>query len=468
MAEKSPMQTIPLEEIFTMKKTLLILGLSLLIISLIICGCLSLKENSFLSEQLQEEFNRSIVELPCCSPLQFPDDSFADLDSLFSRAKIFGLGEATHGTKEFFELKHRLLRYLVENHGVRALGFEYDFRFNSSLDIERFVTEGDGTLDILISDTYWTHRNEELRNLLSWMKEYNSGKSEQEIVHFIGIDSQLDIWDCDELADLISQFDECLYEFVQKNISQIECYGKIDHKNLTSEEYEEIKLLLTELKKQIEKYYAEHSNTVNEKKRMLVLHLIESYILSHEFRFLLYRKQNVRDRHMAEHSLWLSEFVGENQKVVIWAHNAHVAINPDYSSEGAPSMGKFLKDRLGDGYLAVATSFSNGVFTAVTEDCFGEDTEPILWEIRGDPPSNSVNYLFHKAKYQNFMLSIATLCPQSELFNFLDQPKPFFGIGDFFTRDIEYHYQNDRIANLARFFDVLFHFKNTAAINILK
>jgi len=187
-----------------MDKPIRFLGFSLSILCLISCGCLRLKEHSLLSKRLQKEFNQSIVELPDCSPLQFPDDSFTGLDSLFSRARIIGLGEATHGTKEFFELKHRLLRYLVENYGVRALGFEYDFRFNSSLDIERFVTKGEGNLDVLIGDTYWTHRNEELRNLLSWMKEYNSGKSEQEIVHFIGIDSQLDIWDCEKLADLSS------------------------------------------------------------------------------------------------------------------------------------------------------------------------------------------------------------------------------------------------------------------------
>ena len=435
---------------------------------IILFGCSSKNQDTPATERIIKEFNKEIIELPKGSPLDFPDASFASLDSLFNQAQIIGLGEATHGTKEFFELKHRLIRYLVENFQVQALGFEFDFRFLSSLKIERFVTEGKGNLNDLFTNLYWTHRNEEVWNLINWMRNYNFGKREKDKVHFLGIDSQLDIWHIYELGDYIRQFDESLYECVQKDIGQIKNLGKIDHKSLGHDKYAEIKSLFDDLKMQIEKYLDKNPYSLEKKERELIFHLINSYLLSHELRYLLYQKRNVRDRHMAEHCIWLKNFVGENNKVVIWAHNAHVAKNPHYTSDGSPAMGEYLREKLGNSYLSVATSFSEGFFAAMTDDCFGDDTEPIIWEIKSESPQNSINYLFRKGKYENFIFPLSSLSKQSSLYKYINQPKPFLGIGDFFTRNMKDHYSGDQIINLARCFDVLFQFNKTQAINILK
>ena len=59
------------------------------------------------------------------NPLTIADDELTILDEL-RNARIVGLGEATHGTKEFFQMKHRVFQYLVENHGFKAFLFEMD------------------------------------------------------------------------------------------------------------------------------------------------------------------------------------------------------------------------------------------------------------------------------------------------------------------------------------------------------
>ena len=79
--------------------------------------------------------------------MDYRDELFSRLDGEFERAQVIGLGEGAHGAKEFFELKQRLFKYLVENHGCRALGFEYAFRFQKSLEVERYVTAGEGDLE---------------------------------------------------------------------------------------------------------------------------------------------------------------------------------------------------------------------------------------------------------------------------------------------------------------------------------
>ncbi|MFO7979615.1 MAG: erythromycin esterase family protein [Candidatus Aminicenantes bacterium] len=426
------------------------------------------QKKSAAQESLLDKFNQIIQELPNLSPLDFPDDFFTFLDPVFSQAQVIGLGEATHGTREFFELKQRLLRYLVENHNVRALGFEFDFRFESSLNIERFVTEGKGDINALFSGLYWTHRNQELKDLILWMKKYNSDKKEPEKVHFLGIDSQLDIWYTDELFDELYRFDKGLFEYLREYRNQLKSLGKIDHKKMSTEKYNQIKSLLSQLKELTCTYFTENPSDAEATHRKLLIHLIDSYLLSHELRFLLPQKKNVRDRHMADHCLWLKEFVEDHQKIAVWAHNSHVAKNPHYTSDGSPAMGEYLKKKLGPAYLSIATSFSNGCFAAVTDDYSGADTKPIIWEIKSDPLLNSPNYLFHNADFQNFIFLISSLEKDSELFKYFNQPLPFLGIGDFFTRDIEDHYRFNHATNLAQFYDVVFHFRNTNPINILE
>jgi len=441
--------------------------LMIILLFLFLSAYLPSQQKSDSQESLLNIFNQVIQELPNISPLDFPDDSFAFLDPIFSRAQIIGLGEATHGTKEFFELKHRLLQYLVENHNVRALGVEFDFRFGSSLYIDRFVTEGKGDLNTLFSHLYWTHRNQELKDLILWMRKHNNDKKENEKVHFLGIDSQLDIWYVDHLIDELQGFDIKLFEYTHELLNQLKCFGKIDHKNMSSDTYNQIKSLLTQLKELTHSYFIENPSDAEAINRKLMIHLIESYLLSHELRFLLTQKQNVRDRHMADHCLWLKSFLEDHQKVAVWAHNSHVAKNPHYTSDGGPAMGEYLKRKMGPAYLSIATSFSNGCFAAVTDDCFGNDTKPIIWEIKSDPPPNSANYLFHKAAYKNFVFLLSGLKIESELSEYFNQPLSFLGVGDFFTRDVKDHYEFGRRTNLAQFYDMVFYFRNTKPINIL-
>jgi erythromycin esterase-like protein len=171
---------------------------------------------------------------------------------------------------------------------------------------------------------------------------------------------------------------------------------------------------------------------------------------------------------MAAHCIWLKEFVGKTNKVAIWAHNSHVAKNPNYDSNGNPCLGGYLKEKFGTQYVAIATSFSKGSFAAVTSDCFGDDTKPIIWEINSEPPQNSINYLFSKAKHSNYILLKSILSPESTLYSYLNHPKPFFGVGDYFRKNIENHYADSRVVNLIQCFDGVIHFENTTASNIIR
>ncbi len=61
------------------------------------------------------------------NPFDWTDSELTFLDNV-ANAQIVGVGEATHGTKEFFEAKHRIFQYLVENHGYKVFAIEADVR----------------------------------------------------------------------------------------------------------------------------------------------------------------------------------------------------------------------------------------------------------------------------------------------------------------------------------------------------
>ena len=417
-----------------------------------------------------QELNKNITQLPSVSPLQYKDEVFRKFNSYFENAQVIGLGEDSHGVKEFFELKQRIFKYLVENHNCRALGFEYGFRFQRSLEIENYITSRKGDLDSILSGLYWIHRNKEFRGLIEWMREYNSSLQKEDMIHFIGIDSQIDIWYLDELSQHFFQYDKNLYEFVSEILDALSKWGKIDHQKLKQEEFQQIENLLISLKDKTLVFFSNHSNSGEDKmERDLLLHNIESHILSHENRYWMYKNKSLRDSHMAKHVLWLKEIVGNEAKVAVWAHNAHVANDPHYARDGSPAMGRYLREKLGDKYLVIGTGFTEGQFVAVTEDYFGEDTNPIIWKLNIFPPKNSVNYLFCQADYKNFILDIKGLSRTGNLYTYINKERPFFGVGDFYSATYpETHFAEDRIINLATAYDMIFYFSDTRPITLIK
>ena len=126
-------------------------------------------------------------------PLQTTDPagSLADLAPLSraAQARVVGMGEGTHGTRQFFQMKHRIFRWLVQEHGVRVFAMESDVAEGIYLD--RYVQSGEGDLEaiMLARMHYWPWYTEEVRDLIQWMADYNAGRPERERLRYIGVDS---------------------------------------------------------------------------------------------------------------------------------------------------------------------------------------------------------------------------------------------------------------------------------------
>ena len=115
---------------------------------------------------------------------------FADLEPLervIGDARIVSLGEATHGSREFFQLKHRMLEYLASRMGFSI--FSIEANMPEAYRLNDYVLNGTGDPAALIRGMYfWTWDTEEVLDMVRWMRAFNeSGKGR---VQFTGFDMQ--------------------------------------------------------------------------------------------------------------------------------------------------------------------------------------------------------------------------------------------------------------------------------------
>jgi erythromycin esterase len=297
---------------------------------------------------LVEEMNKQIVPLEGIIT-EFPNQSFTQLDELKS-IKIIGMGEATHGTKEFFQMKQRLFKFFVEHFNHKVLAFEMDY--SEALIFEEYIQTGKGNLTELMKNKldFWTWCTSEIRDLFEWMKEYNIGKKPQDRLHLFGIDCQTFDYNVPELMNRIALIDSVMKNDITKvlnpkptdiNISQAKAIGSILKSNkgkmllkISTNEYDEI----------------EHISDI----------IIQTVKSKNDSTY----EGSLRDQFMAENTIWLSKRT--KHPISIWAHNDHIK-KGDKATEEAFSMGFYIDYRQKESYKNIGFSFAEGSVTAYNQ-----------------------------------------------------------------------------------------------------
>src|SRR5690606_10323372 len=111
------------------------------------------------------------------------------LKDVLKDVRVVGLGEATHGSREFFQMKHRLTEFLVREMGFTA--FLLEASYAACLNIDAYVMRGEGDrAAALASQGFWTWDTEEVTDLIEWMRAYNEQQPDEKKVRFLGYDVQ--------------------------------------------------------------------------------------------------------------------------------------------------------------------------------------------------------------------------------------------------------------------------------------
>lgn len=145
-------------------------------------------------------------------------DDLQPLAKVVGDARIVALGEATHGTREFFQLKHRLIEFLASQKGFTI--FSIEANMPEAYRVNDFVLNGNGDPKQLLKGMYfWTWDTEEVLKMILWMREFNrSGKGR---IEFTGFDMQTPNVSMDLVRAFVKEHDPSYLDSLNRTYSDV-------------------------------------------------------------------------------------------------------------------------------------------------------------------------------------------------------------------------------------------------------
>tara|TARA_Y100000385_G_C13089420_1_gene637999 strand:+ start:445 stop:1803 length:1359 start_codon:yes stop_codon:yes gene_type:complete len=420
---------------------------------------LSNSENNCLldneEENLVREFSGFAHVFQDSDPTKI-DKSLDPLITYLGNAKIVGLGEGTHGTKEFYDMKHKLYRHLGLEKGFKAIVFEIPW--GNALVVNDYVLNDVGDADEVINQTwYWTYDTEEVRELVRWMHDYNLDKSTEDKIYFVGCDPQGPDFKLEEKLVreyVLSIFPDSAFfissAYQSLPIGNLSSYAD-DDQFIHNSNISGIQSVLQLFENQKEIFITNSSLFEYEVARMAA-HLIKE-------RERIYRIQQFgapRDSLMAFYALWWSRILGEDAQIATWAHNLHVM---DGGSFNSALMGTVLKDELDNDYINVGFSFSKGSLNAFLADRTRNAIGGTRRQTLAKPVCNSTNQLLYEVDGDQQYYIFDEL--GGEAATYFNNPNPFMQCGAGFNPIYVQNYVQN--FPLSQSLDVLIHFDETTA-----
>lgn len=255
------------------------------------------------------------------------------------QAQIIALGEATHGNREFQQLRLDVFRTLVENYGVRAFALEGDFGGCEA--INRYIHGGDGTaMEALSATGFAIYRTGEMENLVEWMRNYNASAAEGDDLRFYGFDMERRAYSYRYLLEAMRENDVDSAELEMIWDSEKDAYAD----TYSAEQRAAIISAAKEALPQDDTQAVHFAD--------ILLQNIELGKYINDVGEL----NAQRDRMMAENTLWIlqQEQARGNCRIMISGHNNHVM---RCQNGDLPVTGSLLAESLSDGYFIIGTDF---------------------------------------------------------------------------------------------------------------
>jgi erythromycin esterase len=289
-----------------------------------------------------------------------PTSGHADLvplKDMIGERRIVALGEGTHGTSEFFKMKHRIVRFLAEEMGFTVFAIEANMP--EARQVNWYVLTGEGDPKKALSGLYfWTWDTSEVLAMIEWMKEFNlSGRGRME---FYGFDMQFPDVAVENVRAFVGKADPEFAAPLKDYYGQVEEVSKSmrnvrDRSQIDFEKwYDAAQQVYGHLKSRRD-FYAESLDALEVdwaiQDALVVLQAAEANM----------QGKRSRDESMADNLDWILAHTSPGTKVVTWAHNGHVSKNLGTFK----SMGYYLSERHGEDMVVFGFAFHSGEYTAV-------------------------------------------------------------------------------------------------------
>jgi erythromycin esterase len=342
----------------------------------------------------------------------------ADLDPLLDQigeAKYVLLGEASHGTHEYYTWRTAISKRLIQEKGFSFIAVEGDWP--DCYRINRFVKgyehAGSKASDVLKEFRRWPTwmwANWEIAALAEWMREYNQSKPLQNKVGFYGLDVY-SLWESMEaMVDYLRKEDP---KAALMAIDALRCFEPYEEGQdyaramlqLSSSCAEEVIRLLKEVRKRSHTYNHDREASLNAEMNAQVIANAEKYYRS----MVSFRDDswNLRDSHMVETLNSLMHFHGKSAKAIVWEHNTHVgdARFTDMRTEGMHNVGQLVREQHPDGKDVYIVGFSSYSGTVIAGRMWGGRMEKMVV-----PPaiSGSIEEILHKDSAEDKLILFET------------------------------------------------------------
>ena len=402
---------------------------------------------------------------------EIEDPAFTAMFDRFGDARVVLLGEASHGTSEFYRARAAISRRLIERHGFNIVAVEADWPDAATID--RYVRHRawrKGEMRAFERFPTWMWRNVEVDAFIRWLRGHNEHLPYERMAGFYGLDlynlsssmrAVIDFLDKEdpEAAKVARRRYGCLEPWAENParygaFALSEGYGRCEAG---------VVAMLTELMQ-------DHFNCLTEEcdewldaaANARLVKNAEAY-----YRVMYHGSEqswNLRDTHMFETLGQLLGAKGSSSKAIVWAHNSHIgnAAHTDMGMRrGELNIGQLCKERFGD--QARLIGFGTHIGTVAAADDWDEPMQ--VKRVRPSLPGSHES-ICHEAAVPSFLLDLRDGAIDVEVREALSEPRLERFIGVIYRPETERwsHYSH---AILPRQFDAWVWFDETEAVTPL-
>ncbi len=412
-------------------------------------------------------------------PLTGAAGDYQPLLDLIGDARFVLLGEASHGTHEFYRERAQITKRLILEKGFRFVAVEADWP--DAYRVNRFVRGQGADADAVDAlggfrrFPAWMWRNADVLDFIGWMREYNDALApERPRAGFYGLDLYSMHASIEAVLEYLDKVDPAGADRARHRYACFENFGEDPQEygysaglGLSDTCEREVIEQLLDLQRRAAEYARRDGRIASdeffyaEQNARLVRNAEEYYRVMFRGRVSSW---NLRDRHMAETLEALADYFDAREpgaKFAVWAHNSHLgdARATQMGRQGELNLGQLVRERWGNDCRLIGFSTYAGTVTAASN--WGGPAE--RKRVRPALPQ-SYEGLFHQADVPRFQL---TLKDRGKLAHILAEPMLERAIGVIYLPESELasHYF---YASLPRQFDAILHFDHTRAVEPLE
>lgn len=408
-------------------------------------------------------------------PLNGTLEDYDQIVALADHAHYVLLGEATHGTHEFYRTRCEISKRLIREKGFSVVAVEADwpdaYRVNRYIRGEGHDKNPEHALAGFERFPSWMWRNEDVLGFVNWLRWYNDDlPSEHPKVGFYG----LDLYSLNSSREAVIRYLDRVdpdaarrarrrYECFEQHGAEPQDYAYLTSLDVSSTCENEVIQQLLDLRKRAADY-ASRDGLVAEDEFFYAEQNAQLVKDAEEYYRTMFQDQvsswNLRDRHMADTLDALVSYLnrhGGHNKAIVWAHNSHLgdARATEMSLKGESNVGQLVRTRHPGDAALVGFSTYSGTVTAATD----WDGPAEVKSVRPALP-NSFESLFHDCGLPSF---VVTMKGNEEAGRQLRQTRLERAIDVIYRPETERqsHYFE---AQLADQFDAVIHIDETTAV----